>query len=100
MNMHYPAPVQTNRSILWLLAAALLVASLSLALQKIGQPVFATVDHSAARIEVLAVPQPVPVPEPAQSQPAPAAQMSVTPAPAGAPDRPAPQPVPTPRAGQ
>ncbi len=93
MNAIYPVREGANRSILLLLVAAVLMASLFLAIRVVDQPVVVKFGNPAAISAGQAVPQVMPVPEPAQNQPAPYTREGATPVPPGAQVSPAPQPV-------
>lgn len=100
MKSYYPVPRHSNQAVLWWLAAALFLANLIMALQVVGQPVLAELEHPSIFSIHRSLPQALPVPEPPQSQQAAASHVSVTPIPPVAQLRPAPQPVPTPPPGQ
>jgi hypothetical protein len=99
MVIHYPVPQHAHRSILWLLIATLILASLFVALQTASQPVVVRIAHPAAISDSPTLLHPIPVPEPPQSQAAHHAHPSVTPVPPGAEFHPIPQPVPMPPSG-
>ena len=100
MNIHYPVPERANRSILWLLAVTLTLASLLVAYQAISQLVFVKISYPAILAGRLGTPHPLPVPEPPYSQPILQSHVSATPIPLGAKLHPSLQPIPTPPSGQ
>jgi hypothetical protein len=100
MNLHYPVPERTNRSMLWILIAALLLTSLIAAMRTSVQNGSLNITpHPAAISANQPVPVAVPVPEPADTQPLPYPGVSATPVPQGAQFSPVPQRVPTPPSG-
>jgi hypothetical protein len=94
MNIHYPVSRHINRSLVWLLAASIVLASLILAVRIIAELQLVEYAHPLRTPANPAVLRPVPVPEPPQSQPAPHPQACPSPVSAGDPLHPAPQPVP------
>jgi hypothetical protein len=99
MNINYPVPQSANRSLLWLLAAALVLVSLFWVHQAIDKPVLVMLAQPAERSPEQVIPRAVPVPEPPPVPSAPLTLANATPAPSGAELIPAPHPVPTPPAG-
>ncbi len=100
MYIQYSVPKRAHRSILWLLIAALILASLFPALQAARQPVVGRFAHPAAISAGQSLPRPLPVPEPPYRRSAPAARASATPVPPGAQLHPVLQPIPMPPSGQ
>jgi hypothetical protein len=106
MDLQYPIPERANRSILWMLAAALLIVSLALSLQSARLPVLSKHDRPAASLEgqpisrPLLTVKPLPIPEPPYNQKTPYTHQSSLPLPMGTQLIPAPLPVPTPPPGQ
>ncbi len=99
MNATYPVREGANRTMMWLLAAAVLMAGLFLALRAVNQTLPVRVNLPVVTAAGQAVPQVVPVPEPPQNRPAPYRQAHATPVPPGAQLPPEPQPGPTPPTG-
>ncbi len=100
MNIQFPIHERLNRSILLVLALAMLLASLGLVFQAAHQPGVVNFFNPANASGRQALPHPVPVPEPPHSQPALQSRVSSTPIPQGIQQYPAPQPIPTPLSGQ
>ncbi len=99
MNAVYPVREGANRFMLWLLVAAMVVASSFLALRAVDRPLPVRVVLPVVVSAGQAVPQVSPVPEPPQNQPAPYARDNTTPVPPVVQASPEPQPVPVPPAG-
>lgn len=100
MNIHYPIHERENHQMLWLLAAAVILASLVLVSQAAFQPVVVNIGNPANASVSHAIPHPVPVPEPPHSQPALQSRVSSTPIPQGIEQHPVPQPILTPPSGK
>lgn len=100
MNIHYPIHERENHPMLWLLAAAVILACLILVSQAASYPVAVNIGNQANASVSQALPQPLPVPEPPHSQPELQSRVSSTPIPQGIEQHPVPQPIPTPPSGQ
>ncbi len=99
MNIHYPVVERANRSMLGLLAAAVLMASLFLVLRGVDQPVGVRVNLPLVISAGQPIPQVSPVPEPPHNQASSDSLASVSPVPPDAQPSPEPQPVPLPPSG-